>query len=634
MKNMNRFYIVFITIVVGILLFSFLSCEDDNENEDSIQPPVLSTSSITNITANSAICGGYITDNGGADVIAKGVCWSVNQNPTISNSSTNDGIGVGEFISEITGLDVNTTYYVRAYATNSKGTTYGNEQSFLTLNGLPSGITTISISDTTATSAISGGAITDDGGFDITSKGVCWSTDQNPTIENNITSDGNGTDGYISNITGLNVNTTYYVRAYATNENGTAYGNEIIFTTLDGLPNGITTTAISDITSTSATSGGIIVGDGGFDITSKGVCWSLNQNPTIDDNKTIDGTGTGNFTSNLTGLNPETTYYIRAYATNIIGTSYGNEISFTTNKQLPIITTNDISEITFTTAMSGGEVLSDLGYAITSRGVCWSKDPIPTIENDKTMDGTGLGNYTSKLIGLDINTTYYYCAYATNYLGTGYGEIKSFTTQTYSGETVTDIDGNEYKTVVIGTQEWMVGNLKTTKFNDGTEIELITDGVTWANILSSAYCWYDNDEIANKEDYGALYNWYAVNSRKLCPIGWHVPDYYDITDLINYLGGYDIAGGKLKEIGFTHWNEPNEGATNETGFTALPGGYRIGGYQTYGEFRSKQSAGYFWTLTPIGGTKHWYWVITGKIELKGSSTDVKRMGYSIRCIKD
>jgi len=296
----------------------------------------LTTTAITNITATTATSGGNITNNGGFAITARGVCWSTSTHPEITNAHTTDGSGSGSFTSSLTGLEVNTTYYVRAYATNEIGTSYGNEHNFTTKDGIPT-LTTAEITDITATTAKSGGNITDDGGLDITARGVCWSTSTNPTIADAHTTDGTGTGSFTSSLTGLEVNTTYYVRAYATNETGTSYGNEQNFTTEDGLPNGLNTTAISDITATTATSGGNITDDGGFAITARGVCWSTSPEPTILDSHTIDGTGTGSFTSSLTGLNEGTTYYVRAYATNSVGTVYGGQQAFTTRDNTEVV---------------------------------------------------------------------------------------------------------------------------------------------------------------------------------------------------------------------------------------------------------------------------------------------------------
>ena len=139
---------------------------------------------------------------------------------------------------------------------------------------------------------------------------------------------------------------------------------------------------------------------------------------------------------------------------------------------------------------------------------------------------------------------------------------------------IKDIDGNKYKTVTIGTQVWMAENLKTTKFNDGTPIPMVKENDAWANLTTPAFSWYNNDSIDNKRNYGALYNWYTVSTNKLCPVGWHVPTEAEWATITAYLGEVGLAGGKLKDAGTVHWRTPNTGATNESGFTALPGGYR------------------------------------------------------------
>ena len=202
-----------------------------------------------------------------------------------------------------------------------------NASSINNMQNTPSLVTT-NISNILSTSAQSGGNIVFNGSSNVTQRGVCWSTSPNPTISNSTTINGTGTGVFTSNLTNLNPNTNYYVRAYATNSAGTSYGNEVSFNTIS-LPI-LTTTNISNITVNSASSGGFISNDGGVSITQRGVCWSTSPNPTISNSTTINGTGTGVFTSNLTNLNPNTNYYVRAYATNSAGTSYGNEVSFNT----------------------------------------------------------------------------------------------------------------------------------------------------------------------------------------------------------------------------------------------------------------------------------------------------------------
>ena len=307
-----------------------------------IVKPTVKTNEVSSVVQDAAICGGVVIDDGGAEVTARGVCWSTSQNPTINGSHTDDGTGEGDFTSTITDLTAGTTYYVRAYATNEKGTSYGEEKSFITsiYMDLPI-LTTKEIEDITETSATSGGEVVSDGGAPVIARGICWSTSQNPTIDDNdgMTTDGNGTGTFTSDLVNLTANTTYYVRAYATNVMGTAYGEQRSFTTEEEeaelTPPIVITSEVIDVTETTAVSGGNVTDDGGATVTARGICWSISQNPTIDDNDgiTTDGNGTGTFTSDLINLTANTTYYVRAYATNEKGTSYGDEISFTTEEE-------------------------------------------------------------------------------------------------------------------------------------------------------------------------------------------------------------------------------------------------------------------------------------------------------------
>ena len=192
----------------------------------------------------------------------------------------------------------------------------------------------------------------------------------------------------------------------------------------------LTTTSITSITGTAAQSGGTITADGGAAVTARGVCWGTAANPTTANSKSTDGSGTGVFSSIINGLTAGVTYYLRAYATNIAGTAYGIELSFSTPRTpvLPNLTTTPVFSITVTTAQSGGNITDEGGAAVTARGVCWSTAANPTTANSKTADGSGIGVFTSSVNGLTLGTTYYVRAYATNSAGTAYGNELSFTT--------------------------------------------------------------------------------------------------------------------------------------------------------------------------------------------------------------
>ncbi len=354
------------------------------------------------------------------------------------------------------------------------------------------------------------------------------------------------------------------------------------------------------------------------------------------------------------------TYTYRVYSYNSVGPSlgYSNPITVTipTAVTLPTLTSTAVSGITINAAATGGTITSDGGAPITARGVVWSNLPNPTIDlATKTTDGTGIGTFTSAISGLNPNWDYHVRAYATNSAGTAYGNEITFTTLQNStainvpGPSVTDIDDNIYTSVTICNQTWTKSNLNVSKYTDGTPIPQVTDPTQWANLTTGAWCYYENI-TANGTKYGKLYNWCAVAGiydvasannpalrKKLAPTGWHVPTDAEWSSLINCLdpnadGGNNvpnIAGGKMKATGTSLWISPNTDATNESGFTALPGGCRY----TNGAF---DYIGYrcFWWSSSEGDIT----VLVCNLHTNNGYANrygqFKTYGFSVRCLRD
>ncbi len=294
---------------------------------------------------------------------------------------------------------------------------------------------------------------------------------------------------------------------------------------------------------------------------------------------------------------------------------------------VPVVQTQNITAITATSATCWGNISSNAGSAITARGVCWNTKPKPTTANSKDTTNSGTGKYSVPMRGLTMGTTYYVRCYATNKSGTAYGQELSFTTL------MADIDGNTYHSVTIGTQVWMLENLKVTKYNNGNAISGVTDPTAWSGLTSGAYSSYSNN-ATNKATYGNLYNWYAVTDyRGIAPKGWHVPTEAEWTTLISYLQGASLAGDLLKATGNTNWIGTYTGASNTSGFTALPGGYIALQNNVYG-FYGIGTNGQWWSVTEADSGNAWKMSLTNTSAQAISDSGAKQRGLSVRCIKD
>ena len=536
-------------------------------------------------------------------------------------------------------------------------------------------VSAVTLSSTSGTTIGMTANVDSDGGADVTERGVCWGTTSQPTISSTHATDGTGTGEFT--VTGsLTPGTTYYVRAYAINSEGTAYGAEVTYVA-PILPT-VTTSEVSNIAATTATAvGNVTIADGGAPVTARGVCWSTYENPTVDSSHTTDGIGTGSFTSDITGLSPTTPYYVRAYATNSAGTTYGNQLSFTTTEATPTVTTNAISAITVAAtdptvvivATCGGDV-TDMGVdSVIARGVCWSTSQSPKIDNsDTTQNGSGLGSFTSNITGLTSGTTYYVRAYATNSVGTTYGDQVSITLPLVDTKSctstpiVTDHEGNVYATVKIGNQCWMRENLRTTTSpKTGTYLVNNEFSNSQQTVITSSFTgkmarWYKNDSLTYAPlKYGLLYNWnaaldtfnplygetsvndnpnYAVkvnfpsNHRGICPSGWHLPS---ISEWNTFKSATPVSNQATNALA---------SGTNTSGFTALfAGSFGRTKFDPFNNvnpdaytyfFTSQQNAneqenGRFFELYIQQNTTNM------KMEITNGEKD---HGFSVRCLRD
>ena len=383
--------------------------------------PTVKTAQVTNITSNAAVAGGSVESDGRRTITARGICYGKSPYPTLSDLSTKEGTGLGGFTSSLKDLERNTVYYVRAYATNAMGTAYGDQVKFTTQEGIAT-VTTDSVYNVSTHTAKCKGHIDSDGGFPVTKRGTCWSKRPDPTIDDEITEDGSGLGVFTSTLKNLRENTIYYVRTYATNATETAYGEQVIITTLDGLPV-VKTEPASNIKANSMVCYGEVLSDCDIPVTARGFCYGTNWYPTIEDALfTTTGKGLGKYQSTLTKLDFGKTYFIRAYATNEMGTSYGEQIEVSTLSGLAEVQMDSIM-VNANTITCYAQVLSDCDVPVTARGFCYSTTPgRPTLEDATvTTAGKGLGLFQSTLADLEFNTTYYIRTYATNAAGTVYG---------------------------------------------------------------------------------------------------------------------------------------------------------------------------------------------------------------------
>ncbi len=617
--------------------------------------PEVHTLQVTDVKASRATCEGNVTYNGGAYVTARGVCYSTSPNPTLSDNYTTNGNGDGSFTSLITGLIADTTYYVRAYATNSVGTTYGEQLIFTTQPPFYCGIDSVADYDGNVYPTVEIGY-------------QCWTKENLRTTHyedgtaipvGSVLSE-NVAYRYAPNDNSANVPIYGYLYNWAAVMHGAASSSANPSGVQGICPDGWHVPSEAELMQLiNFVSSQSQYGCGGDNsnivkalssamgwrcVSTNNVCYadfdiSLN-NATGFSAIPIGHAGSGycefgfvdykqsccirssteHFGYN--GTHGAATLEIRYDGVNIrpYNVCYATSVRCLLDDSgvdssiaaTPLVTTVKIEDITSMSARTGGFVSGSGGTPVTSRGVCWSTTPNPTVNNGHTFDGDGTGGYTSGIAGLAPGTTYYIRAYATNSAGTAYGEQRVFTTthpindnilidaQTCPGaDTVTDYDGNIYHTVQIGNQCWMRENLRTTHYTDGNEIPA---GTTTSETVAYRYASYGGE--SSVPTYGYLYNWVAVmhgdsasnanpsGVQGICPTGWHVPSQAEWTQLQDYVGSQSqyLCGSDSTKIAkalashiWCHESVTNTCAVaynvstnNATGFSALPAGYYFG----------------------------------------------------------
>ena len=706
--------------------------------------PTVFTNPISDITSTAANCGGNVTSNGGATITACGVCWSTSQNPTLDNNHTMVDACICSFSTTIMNLTAGTTYYVRAYATNSEGTAYGEELSFTTLSvGGDVVVDEKSCPDIPTVTDHEGNVYAT-----VQIGNQCWMRDNLrtttspstgtyliPTTETGYTYTGKQARWY------QNDSATYAPQNYgllynwnaAVDTFNTAYGETSVNTNLQnavmvgiGLRRGICPegwhlpsdaewmTMEQTLTTTDLT-GGMWRGDHAVKLAT-GENWCLNNTPGAPGDYSNPDRNTSGFSAIAAGFydafNP-VAQFMNAYAS--FWSSSAHEIGFAWNRKLacshanvyrlpdymsygmsvrcisgdfdqpivlPTVTTGSVSNVSQSTATCSSEVTDDDSEDVTARGVCWSTSQNPTLNDNHTSDGSGTGDFTSSLTALMPSTTYYVRAYATNNMGTAYGNQVVFTTL-QDGQacpdmpTVTDHEGNVYNTVQIGQQCWLRENLRTTT-SPTTGTYIVTTNWNCSFTGKQAH-WYNDDSTTYApQNYGLLYNWNAAldtfntaygetsvdlsesnavsaeftgHRRGICPIGWHVPDDGDWTQLIEYLSqtSYlhcNVGGNYLKALAsstgwiFEDWMTPNlecsvfdEPSTNNTtGFSALPSGSKQHAPGSMGFVNFGQETE-FWSSSNYGSGAREF-TVNALVASQILGETPKRYGYSVRCIRD
>lgn len=494
MKRTSVFFSHFLIVCIVASGFAYIaSCKNEAEKPSGDNKIELTSTYADIVAYFSTSVSANLTNHGGNTITDHGFCYATSPNPDINTNNkslgkiTNTGSFNISINTELTGLNDNTKYYNRAYASFAGSTFYLEHKEFTTLKAGKPHINTNELSDITPVSAICGGSIVSDSGYSVTASGICWDTDnqftENKCLGKSINNSGNA--AYSLNITGLTEGTTYYVKTWATNQKGTSYGETRQFSSATVTIPTVTTIFVTIIWATTAECGGKVTHDGFKTITTRGVCWNTTDNPTLQNclGFTTDCQGTGTFTSNVAGLPNGVTNYVKAYATNAKSTGFEAQQNITTLEiTIPSVTTSSITNPTTNSATGGGNVTNSGNATVTTSGLYWKTTGNPNLQNclGFTTDGSETSSFTNNITGLTANTSYAVKAYATNTAGTGYRQEKSFTTNT----------------------PWSCGTSSSITHSAGT-ISPVNKSVNYGsvetNLTSSTKCWITQNLGADRQ---------------------------------------------------------------------------------------------------------------------------------------
>jgi uncharacterized protein (TIGR02145 family)/uncharacterized repeat protein (TIGR02059 family) len=600
----------------------------------------VSTGTSTDITSNSATVSGQIIDLG-EGATQYGHYYGKTTGVKNTGIKTTNGVpkGTVSFTSKLNNLDAGIKYYYQAYLTDGKEIVYGSEISFSTVSYSQPIVTTTAATSVTNTTATLNGTV------NANNLSTTVTFDYGLTISYGSTADatpnlvmGDTMTNVSASLTGLSEGTLYHYTVKAVSTGGTVYGSDLTFTTnLNPLNPAYVSSVIQNATpgvvemTYNSTLANIVPATSAFTVMVNSAARAVNS-------VAISGTEVMLTLASAVVYGDIVTVAYTKPAGNPLQTASGGQAASiyaqsVTNNNLcaaPSATTSAATPLANTTATLNGTANAN-GCSTTvtfDYGLTTSYGSTVTA-GQSPLTGSGSTAVSAIVNGLTSGQTYHFRVKASSSGGQTNGSDITFTT------TIKDNDANVYTAVTIGTQVWMIENLKTTKYNDGTSINNVTDSTAWAALTTPAYCWYNNDAATYKATYGALYNWYAVNTGKLCPAGWHVPSDAEWTILTDYLGGESVAGGKMKESGTAHWWDPNISATNESGFTGLPGGYRWKVFYT-GLIDNNISVEGLWWSSTLYTDPAYSWMrglghLNSSIYRNGQGL---QSGLSIRCVKN